>query len=596
MSQKCGRTVPEYGKPVSSLISTSPAGNVFRFFDEIVKIPRPSGHEEKIRAYLLGFASSRGLDASADRAGNVIIRKPASPGHENAPCVILQGHMDMVCEKETGYEIDFENDPISAYLDEGADGKGGLIRSVGTTLGADDGAGVALILDVLDSDIGCGPVEAIFTVDEEAGCTGAAALSPDSFDGKYLINLDWEEDTICLGCAGSVRTEATFDFGNDLLNISGTTEKMPVNGLSGNIFRIVIDGLRGGHSGAEIHLGRANAIKILAHLLLIPEKISLLRIEAGNLPNAIPRHAEAVFMIPHNSACGSCNPAEDLRRMNDLAENIRRDFKDADPDISVTITPAWSDLFSSPDLLPLDPEASARLLRSLSACPTGVVSADHESGMIRTSINLASVRCCPETKRVKVATLQRSLSETSLNSVSESAESAFILAGASVSRDGAHPGWTPDRESFLLKKAEAVYEKTFGTKPAMTATHAGLECGVFLRIRPDLEMISIGPTVTGEHTPDETLSVSSVEKMQIFLRNLLISIGNETKRSRKSVRRPVSFPDFSCRRSHFRIFPAGVSFPEYLPGSSGSSGRSSLNSISYHIHSLRELFLIIRRR
>lgn len=508
--------------PISSLAETSPAGIVFKYFDEIVKIPRPSGHEEKIRAYLLDFAKKNALDAETDDVGNVRIRKPGAPGKENEPPVLLQAHMDMVCEKETDHEIDFENDPIKAYCADG------FIRAEKTTLGADNGIGIALILSILDPAYATetGPIDGLFTVDEETGCTGAQNMRSDWLSGKYLINLDWEEETVCLGCAGSVKTHAVFTIdGSDEKNTDERHEKQTNEQHEQQTYILEADGLLGGHSGADIHKGRANALKILARILLIPENISLDLIEGGNLSNAVPRHAKAVFGLP------GYDPEEQkrlIREMKDRARDICLDYKETDPFIEITVseTDGCEKTQSRAETLPfsIGPEMSRKLLKSLCACPAGVIASIPESGgAARTSINLASVRqrISPAGKTIEIVTLQRSLTETDLEYVSEMAESVFELAGAAVFRDGAHPGWTPKTESPLLKKAAGVYKDLFGKEPVRTATHAGLECGCFCGIRKDLDMISIGPTISGEHTPDEKLSISSVEKMHVYLSELL---------------------------------------------------------------------------
>ena len=468
-------------------------GPVIQYFKEITQIPRPSGHEEKIRDYLLSFAGEHGLAASQDTAGNICIRKPAAAGHENAPVTVLQAHMDMVCEKDPETAINFRTDPLKTVIE------GDWMHASGTTLGADNGIGIALALDVLTADIPAGPIECVFTVEEETGLAGAEALAAGFFTGQMLINLDSEEEgSICTGCAGGIETIA---------EIPVRTVPAPMNAV---YYRLDIDGLTGGHSGTDIHRGRANAIKLLAAFLqLLPESV-ICELSGGNLINAIPRHATAVFGVsPDQTAAAEKIFAQ-------FADEMRAAWHETDPALSLTLLP------ESPreEMIP----QAAAIIAALDACPNGVLSMSRTiPDLVQTSTNLSSVKTKDAT--LIIATFQRSADDDEKRAASETIAGIFRSCGAEITTRSEYPGWMPDPASPLLRTAAAVYQNLFGTAPVITATHGGLECGLFRRNYPALDIISIGPNILGAHSPKERLQISSVANVRQFLANLLRELG-----------------------------------------------------------------------
>ncbi|MDR0981236.1 MAG: beta-Ala-His dipeptidase [Methanocalculaceae archaeon] len=468
-------------------------GHVLQYFAEITTIPRPSGHEEKLREYLLSFAKNHDLFATEDAAGNVCIRKPAAAGFEGSSAVVLQAHMDMVCEKDPAKAINFQTDPIETVTE------GDWIHACGTTLGADNGIGIALALDVLAANIPTGPVECVFTGEEETGLTGAEAVNPDFFTGKMLINLDHEvEESICTGCAGGVETFAVI-------------VREPVAAPMNNVYyRLDIDGLTGGHSGTDIHQGRANAIKILAAFLHRLPDAAVCELSGGNLINAIPRHATAVFGVSPEQA------AEVERMFAQFKEEMIGAWSSTDPGISLALLP------ESPrdDAIP----SAAAIIGALDACPNGVLAMSRTiPGLVQTSTNLSSIRM--QGRSLIIATFQRSVADAEKYEASAMVAEVFRKCGAEITTKSEYPGWTPDPSSPLLQTAVAVYENLFGKEPAITATHGGLECGLFRRNYPALDIISIGPNILGAHSPNERLQISSVEKVRLFLAELLREIG-----------------------------------------------------------------------
>lgn len=473
-------------------------GHALHYFEEITKIPRPSKQEEKIRAYLLRFAGDHALAADEDGMGNICIRKPAAAGCEGMPTVVLQAHMDMVCEKDLSSPVDFTTDPIQTKMD------GDWIQGCGTTLGADNGIGIALALAVLTTDINAGPVECVFTVDEETGLTGAKTLSAEFFTGALLINLDSEEEgAICTGCAGGVETVAAIPY---------APVPAPADYL---YYRLDIDGLTGGHSGIEIHLGRANSVKLLAEFLHRISGAVLCEISGGNLPNAIPRHAAAVFGVPDSET------GEVEKTFAAFAAEAVERYQTTDPAISLSLLPAS---FSGKSV----PRAVADgLITALHDCPSGVLAmSDVIPGLVQTSTNLSSIHM--EEGDIITVTFQRSAGELEKHAASENAAKIFRRAEAKISTRSEYPGWMPDATSSLLKTAVTTYEELFGTQPQITATHAGLECGLLRTHHPNLAMISIGPNITGAHSPKERLQISSVERVWLFLQRLLENIGAKT--------------------------------------------------------------------
>ena len=459
---------------------------VFDYFAEINKVPRPSKHEEKMIAYLKDFAEKNNLAFKTDEAGNVLIAKPATPGMEGRPTVVLQGHMDMVCEKRSDRVIDFENDPIETFID------GEWMRAKGTTLGADDGIGIALAMAILtDDSIKHGPIECLFTRDEETGLTGAFAIEPGFMTGKYLINLDSEDEgEIFIGCAGGVNTDIEFEY---------YAESIPEGYVA---MRVVVDKLTGGHSGDDINKNRANANKVLARFLYDISgryDMKLCSIDGGNLHNAIPRHAEAVIAVPEEQK-----------------HEIRSDFNifaAAIQDEYHTTEPTAEFLMESVELpeTAIDDITANNLIAALNAVHNGVYEWSQDiPHFVETSSNLASIKM-PEEGKIKIVASQRSSTHSQLDAVCNVVASAFNLAGADVLINEGYPGWKPNPDSELLKITVEKYKELFGKEPKVRAIHAGLECGLFSEKYPGLDMVSFGHTLRGVHSPDEKLLIPTVE-------------------------------------------------------------------------------------
>lgn len=472
---------------------------VWGIFDEITRVPRPSKKEEKIIAYLEEFARSRGIEYKKDGIGNIVMYKKATPGMENRPVVTLQSHMDMVCEKNSDLDFDFMKEPIRAYVD------GGWVKARGTTLGADDGIGMATALAVITAtDIAHPALEALFTVDEETGLTGAFNLGTDMLKGKYLINLDSEDDgEIFIGCAGGVDTLATFTY---------RPEEAP-EGLAW--LRADVSGLKGGHSGDNINDGLANSNKLLTRLLLEGTDkygLRLAEFDGGNLRNAIPREAFAVFGIAADSA-------EAFRkRADELGAEFAAEYKYTDAGVTLRVQDT-----ERPAQV-IDADTQLRLLLAVQGCANGVLAMSYSMpGLVETSTNLASVKF-KEGNKIVVTSSQRSSVESAKADSAMTVEAIFRLAGASVEHSDGYPGWTPDPSSRLLAIAEAAYEKLFGVKAKVRAIHAGLECGLFLEKYPHLEMISVGPTLRGVHSPDERIEISTVDKFWRVMIEILKNI------------------------------------------------------------------------
>lgn len=459
---------------------------VWEYFEEICQIPRPSRKEEKIGAWLMEFARKHDLEARRDEAGNVLICKPAVAGKEHIPGVVLQSHMDMVCEKNSDVKHDFDHDPIVPYID------GEWVKARGTTLGADDGIGMAAALAVLTSrDIQHGPLECLFTVDEETGLTGAFALQPGFFSGRILLNLDSEDEgEMFIGCAGGIDTVIRLPY----RKVETPAYKFAV--------RVSVKGLQGGHSGDDINKGRGNAIKILNRFLWdMNDKygICAASFEGGNLRNAIAREASAVLVFDEI-----------------LKENIRVDFNVymAEMEEVWKLTEPGLQLELESVELPsqtLDQDSTNRLLNALYACPHGVFSmSSRMPGMVETSTNLASVRFVEE-NTVSITTSQRSDVDSEKMNIAHMVASVFRLAGAQVEHGEGYPGWAPNPESGILKVAVESYRRLFGKAPVVRSIHAGLECGLFLEKYPGMDMISFGPTLRGVHSPDEKININTVE-------------------------------------------------------------------------------------
>ena len=469
--------------------------SVFRYFAEINKVPRPSKKEEKMIAYLQQFASEHHLDCKVDEVGNVLIRKAATPGYENRKTVILQSHMDMVCEKNRDVEFDFMTDTIQTELD------GEWMRAKGTTLGADDGIGIAMELALLDAeDIPHGPLECVFTKDEETGLTGAFGMQPGFMSGDYLLNLDSEDEgQIFVSCAGGARTEAEFSF-------------EPIAAPAGYFFfEIKIKGLTGGHSGDDINKKRANANKLLSRFLYQSYRkydLYLCDIQAGGLHNAIPREAAAVCAIP----------------MKDK-ESIRVDWNlfSADVEEEYRVTePHMEFLLQSESARPQAVERSVaqKLIWALQAVYNGILSMSQDIDLVETSSNLASIKLV-DGNRIVVNSSQRSSILSARHNMSDTIQAVFELAGAKVEVGEGYPGWKMNPHSEILRIAVETYRELFDTEPKVLGIHAGLECGLFSEKYPGLDMISFGPTLRGVHSPDERLLVPTVAKVWNHLKAIL---------------------------------------------------------------------------
>ena len=474
---------------------------IWQCFDEITKIPRPSCHEEKIRDFLLDFAKKHNIKAKTDKVGNVVMMKPASPGKETAPVVVLQSHMDMVAEKNGDVEHDFLTDPIKTFID------GDWVKAKGTTLGADNGIGMAASLAVMaDDSLTHGPLEALFTVNEEIGLEGAENLEPDMISGKILINLDSEDDgEIFIGCAGGIDTTATF------------TYKKSFSPENFTYFKVSVSGLLGGHSGGDIHLGRANANKLISRFIWQCSNkwdIEVSSFRGGNLRNAIPREAEAVFGIH------SKHSEEVTTYLYKYAEEIRNEYTGIEPSMEMKIVSTDRPEFC------IDSTTSLTLVRALYSAPHGVISMSRElENLVETSTNLAAVKMVDDNKIV-VTTSQRSSLESRKNDIAGQVEAHFQLAGAEVAHSDGYPGWAPDINSNIMKISSDAYEELFGVKPQIKAIHAGLECGLFLSKYPHLDMVSFGPTMRDVHSPDEKLLIPTVDKFWKHLTKVLEKVAS----------------------------------------------------------------------
>ena len=472
--------------------------SVFKYFAEVCNVPRPSKKEEKIIAYLLDFAQKHQLEYKTDEAGNVLIKKPATPGKENLKTVILQSHIDMVCEKNSDVEHDFLNDPIQTYVD------GEWLKAKGTTLGADNGIGMATQLAVLAADdIEHGPIECLFTVDEETGLTGAFALKEGFMDGDILINLDSEDEgELFIGCAGGANTTASFAY---------QSIDVPQDYF---FFQVAIKGLTGGHSGDDINKNRANANKLLNRFLTqLQDKYDfyLCSIDGGNLHNAIPREARALCAVPMKDK-------ENVRiDMNIYTAEIENEFSVTEPNLRTELGS------ESPVAHAIDREVVKNLLKSVYAVHNGVYAWSQDMpGLVETSSNLASIKMIDET--IKIVTSQRSSILSSRKDMSEMIRAAFELGGAICTTGDGYPGWKPNPSSPILKVAIDSYKRLFGVEPKVKAIHAGLECGLFLEKYPHLDMFSTGPTLRGVHSPDERMLIPTVDKFWKHLLDVLVHV------------------------------------------------------------------------
>lgn len=472
---------------------------VWGYFNDICTVPRPSKQEDKIIAYLMEFGKQHKLETKRDEIGNVVIRKPATKGLENRVGVVLQSHIDMVCEKNSDIEHDFYMDPIQPYVD------GDWVKAKGTTLGADDGIGIAAQLALLAADnIEHPAIECLFTVDEETGLTGAFALKPDFLKYRTLINLDSEDEgELFIGCAGGIDTIASINY---------KTKKVPNKVIA---YKIAVSGLRGGHSGDDIHKGYGNANKILNRFLFNANektKIWLTSFNGGNLRNAIPREASAVFVCKEKYT-------ENLKELfHQFSKELKAEYENTEANLAFNITEVDLPQFV------LKPKYLKRLLNAIYACPNGVIAMSQTlDSLVETSTNLASVKF-KDNNEIEIVTSQRSSVNSAKTDIANMVESVFKLAKANVRHSDGYPGWQPNTNSAILKVTEDSYQKLFGKRPIVRAIHAGLECGLFLKKYPDMDMISFGPTIRNAHSPDEMIEIETVEKFWNHLLDVLKNI------------------------------------------------------------------------
>jgi dipeptidase D len=456
------------------------------YFSEILGIPRPSKKEEKIAQYLQDFGKTHKLETLIDEAGNILIRKPATKGFEKKMPVVLQSHIDMVCEKNSDKVHDFDHDPIEAWISDG------WVKAKGTTLGADDGIGIAAQLAILESEtIQHGPVECLFTIDEETGLTGAFGLKSGFLHGKFLLNLDSEDEgELFIGCAGGKDTTATIKYTGETVPEGWTT------------YRIDVFGLLGGHSGEDINKGRGNANKLLNRILSYSSEhfgIRLSVFDGGNLRNAIAREAFAIICVQ------SIKEKDFLKYVQECEEIFKSEFKVTEPNLKISISKTEKASYL------IDKDSQAKVLDAVYACPHGVIALSAEiPGLVETSTNLASVKTFSD--HIVVTTSQRSSVESAKEDICNMVVSVFNLAGGQTEQSSGYPGWTPDPNSRIVSITRQTYKDMFQIEPKVLAIHAGLECGLIGNVYPEMEMISFGPTIKGAHSPDERLQIDSVKK------------------------------------------------------------------------------------
>lgn len=471
---------------------------VWQSFEELTKIPRPSKKEEKVLEFLKNWAKKNNLQFKQDEAGNLVIKKPATKGMENRIPVALQGHVDMVCEKNSDVEFDFDNDPIQAYVD------GDFVKAKGTTLGADNGIGVAMGMAVMLSDNVAHPsLELLLTVDEETGLTGANRLATDMLDAKILMNIDSEEeDAFTIGCAGGVNTIGKYLY---------VADKVPDESAT---YKISVKGLMGGHSGINIHEGRGNAIALLTRIvwkLVNKMNARIVSIDAPGKHNAIPREAFAVVMVK-NAAL------KDFKEyVDECIERMGREYKTKEPDLKIE----YKEVEKPSRVMEIN--AAKKFINSLLVIPHGVFRMSPDiPGLVQTSTNLAVV--ITSEKEITVLTSQRSSLESEKQHLANKVRASMELGGAEVESSDGYPSWEPNVNSQILHVSEEVYKKVFGKAPQIVAIHAGLECGLVGEKYPGMDMISFGPNLFDVHTPSEKVQISSVQKIWNFLIELLKNV------------------------------------------------------------------------
>ncbi len=470
---------------------------LWKQFDEIRKIPRCSKHEEKIREYIVNFAKEKNLEYKVDKTGNVVIIKPADKGMENKPIVVLQSHMDMVCEKNSDKKFDFSKDAIELEIN------GDILTAKGTTLGADDGIGVATALAILeDKSLTIGPIEALFTVDEETGLTGAFALSNDMLKGKILLNLDSEDwGVITVGCAGGGNSEITLPI----------SKKNADNSITW--FKANVSGLRGGHSGVDAYEQRGNAVKLLTRILWKAhhntDGILIADIAGGDKHNAIPREAHAII--------GTKDISSAEKIMKEEAKAILEEYKPIDPKFSFSLKKT-----NAPKTM-LSAESQNKILNILHGLPHGVEKMSYDiDGLVETSTNLSKVTL--EGNNALIMLSSRSSMIPALQDLRDRIHAIVLLAGGTVEEEEPYPGWKPNLDSKVLQLGKDLYKKKYGKEPVVEAIHAGLECGIIGEKFGGMDMISIGPTVKYPHSPEEQVTISTVDKFYDFVVNIIEEI------------------------------------------------------------------------
>ncbi|TDX86108.1 aminoacyl-histidine dipeptidase [Epilithonimonas xixisoli] len=466
---------------------------IWKNFEALNSVPRPSKKEEKVIKFIKEFGENLGLPTTVDEVGNVIVTKPATAGMEDRQAIVMQSHLDMVCQKNNDVDFDFETQGIQMFVD------GDWVKAKGTTLGADNGLGVATIMSILESnDIPHPDLEALFTIDEETGMTGALALKPGQLKGEILLNLDTEEDDeIDIGCAGGVDVTAS--------------AKFDLNDSKGETFKIEIKGLQGGHSGMDIHKGFGNSNKLIGRFLFLglENQIQLISIDGGSLRNAIPREAVAIFSVE--------NESEFLKNAEQLKSEILEEFASIEKDLTIYITKADSSEKA------ISFEDSKKIIFSINGANNGVfrMSPDVE-GLVEASNNVARVEL--KNGEIKILNLTRSSVESTKWEVANQLKSAFESNGLKTEFGGSYPGWKPKPDAEIIKVMTELYENNFGEKPMVVACHAGLECGIIGANYPKMEMVSFGPTIKGAHSPDERASISSTQKFWKYTQEILKNI------------------------------------------------------------------------
>lgn len=483
---------------MSNVLSHLKPELVWKYFEEITQVPHPSKKEEKIRQYMISWAQNMGFEYKSDKLGNLVIKKPATPGMENRKTVCIQGHLDMVCEKNSDVEFDFDNEPLKIYID------GDWVKAQGTTLGADNGIGIAMGMALMASnDIPHPALELLCTLDEETGLTGAIQLGTDLLNADILLNLDSEDEgAFTIGCAGGLNTSGIFKYESD---------EVPANHTA---YKLSLKGLRGGHSGIEIHDGRANAAKLLSRFLWNATRkfgVRLVSFNSGNKHNAIPREAFATILVENTKT------SEFEQMFDKCADIFKKEYATKEPNLH---------MFYEKTELPnrvLKSDIAYKILSSFVAMPHGVIRMSPDiPGLVQTSTNFAIVET--RENEIYVLTSQRSSVESEKKFVENMVYASLELGGAEISTGDGYPAWEPNVNSEILNIAKDIYKKVLGKEPKIEAIHAGLECGLIGEKYPGIDMLSFGPNLKDVHSPDEKVSISSVERIWNFLVELIKNI------------------------------------------------------------------------